>query len=226
MCLKAMSEQIKDRSSQRYAPSGAREVAVAVILAPSTHITHRRSVASPATPPSGPLDELGMWFVTSRNHKDRLTPPKGGWELFDETVVAAAQREAVEEAGIDSEPWISPPSEATTGVLLREACGKKNKPERYHFVVLKATNYHTTFLESRERRRFCLSIADVLESNGNLQLRAVSSTMSPVDVVQSWWVVKEVFFRGISELAANRALHGLRELQSQSPDPSGTDDAL
>lgn len=135
----------KDRSTQRYTVDGRREVAVALILAHD---------------PQG----WGLVFVTSRNHVDKLTLPKGGWESF-ETVEHAALREAHEEGGVVCQPLpkdaVGPHWQHRTADRENDRKGSKNL---LHVIPLVFEKFDNQWLEQFERRRFIIPAVDVIES--------------------------------------------------------------
>lgn len=171
----------KDRSHQRYSSNGARQVAVAIIFAPPEHVTHKFSLSNETS------TSVGVWLVTSRNHANRLTPPKGGWESFDATVAAAAQREAIEEAGIETR-------QTNCDVIVAPDAEGKGK-DQFHFVNLIATSYLDTFLEVNERTRICVPLIELLSSPQPFRLRSV------VDNSEEVWTMKETFVRGFASLS-------------------------
>lgn len=168
----------KNREKQRYSLDGAREVAVALIFAPIRLATHR-SVSS-----SSQQSRLAMMFVSSRNHPHQLTPPKGGWE-FDESVEGAAMREAAEEGGMIAQPLNSADCAIGHPVFLS---GKSSSPCALHGVVLRHVSLEDSYLESRERVRFCIPVDDL--KNCDLRLVDLKQPNAPPEQ----WAIKKDFF--------------------------------
>jgi 8-oxo-dGTP pyrophosphatase MutT (NUDIX family) len=135
-----MSE--KDRSNQRYTPQGDREVAVAMIFA---------RVES----------EWSLVFVTSRNHPDKLTLPKGGWESY-ETVEDAARREAVEESGARCQPSTS------LETWQHQVYPNHGKHLRsvFHVIPLLFDHFDGEWLEQQERKRFLIPVTQIIDCSG------------------------------------------------------------
>jgi len=79
-------------------------------------------------------------LITSRKRADRWIIPKGGWEVADSSLEAAASREALEEAGVKGlVTCFVTTIEATTAI--------------YHVYELDVTSLEETWLESNERVR-------------------------------------------------------------------------
>jgi len=79
-------------------------------------------------------------IVTSRKRADKWVLPKGGWEVTDQTLEAAASREALEEAGV-------------RGVITRFVVTIPTATATYHVYELDVAYLEEDWLESRERLR-------------------------------------------------------------------------
>ncbi|GJJ08233.1 hypothetical protein Clacol_002442 [Clathrus columnatus] len=91
--------------------------------------------------------------VSSRKHQDRWVFPKGGWEASDRTLEAAAQREAVEEAGV-------------VGTISRYVMTIPTTKSTYHFYELDVTGLLDSWPEQHERRREWVDYAEAYRRCG------------------------------------------------------------
>ncbi|KIJ52520.1 hypothetical protein M422DRAFT_223076 [Sphaerobolus stellatus SS14] len=78
-------------------------------------------------------------LITSRKHNQWVFP-KGGWETTDKTLEAAAQREAIEEAGV-------------YGTITRFVVTIPGTTATYHFYELDVAGLLDQWPEAHERRR-------------------------------------------------------------------------
>jgi len=79
-------------------------------------------------------------MVTSRKRSERWVLPKGGWEVLDKTLEAAASREALEEAGV-------------RGPITRFVVTIPSQSAIYHFFEMDVTAQDEVWLECKERTR-------------------------------------------------------------------------
>ncbi|KAF8591052.1 hypothetical protein K439DRAFT_1328137 [Ramaria rubella] len=86
-------------------------------------------------------------IITSRKRDDHWVFPKGGWEPTDRTLEAAAQREAVEEAGVH-------------GTITRFIVTIPGSTATYHFYELDVTMLQEQWPEMHERRREWVDFAE------------------------------------------------------------------
>ncbi|KII85148.1 hypothetical protein PLICRDRAFT_57083 [Plicaturopsis crispa FD-325 SS-3] len=87
--------------------------------------------------------------VTSRKRPDRWVLPKGGWELSDGVLEAAASREALEEAGV-------------RGTITRYVTTIPSASATYHFYELDVAALDHDWLECNERRREWVDYAEAV----------------------------------------------------------------
>lgn len=165
----------KDRTCQRYSDDGARQVAVAIIF-------------SKSATGAGELG-LSVHFVSCRNKDKMLTCPKGGWETFDADVVAAAQREALEEGGIRT---AFPESFTSFPVRTSLRVGKKGNKEMLHAVPLVCCGWNEEFLEKGERQRLTVPIGHIAET---------------VIVDGTQWRIKEEYVEILAATLADENFH-------------------
>ncbi|KIM67577.1 hypothetical protein SCLCIDRAFT_1109836 [Scleroderma citrinum Foug A] len=85
--------------------------------------------------------------ITSRKRQDVWVLPKGGYEVTDGVLEAAASREALEEAGV-------------RGTIKRYVTTISAPSTIYHFYELEVTSLDSVWLESKERRREWVDYAE------------------------------------------------------------------
>ncbi|KAH7884421.1 NUDIX hydrolase domain-like protein [Phlebopus sp. FC_14] len=85
--------------------------------------------------------------ITSRKRQDVWVLPKGGFEVTDGRLEAAASREALEEAGV-------------RGTITRYVTTVESPSTTYHFFELEVTSLDRDWLESKERRREWVDYAE------------------------------------------------------------------
>jgi len=89
-------------------------------------------------------------LITSRKRADRWILPKGGWEISDVTLEAAASREALEEAGVK-------------GSITRQLTTIDTSSAKYHVFELNVNSLQETWLESEERQREWVDYAEAFK---------------------------------------------------------------
>jgi len=87
--------------------------------------------------------------VTSRKRPHFWVLPKGGWEPSDVQLEAAAEREALEEAGV-------------RGTITRYVTTIPSPSATYHFYELDVTELDQDWLERHERRREWVDYAEAV----------------------------------------------------------------
>lgn len=85
--------------------------------------------------------------ITSRKRQDLWVLPKGGWELTDGVLEAAASREALEEAGV-------------RGRITRFVTTINSPSTIYHFYELEVSSLDREWLECKERTREWVDYAE------------------------------------------------------------------
>jgi len=88
-------------------------------------------------------------LITSRSRPDMWVLPKGGYEAVDQKLEVAAQREALEEAGV-------------RGVISRYVTTIPSSSTTYHFYEMDVTSLDNQWLEAHERRREWVDYATAL----------------------------------------------------------------